>query len=141
MQASTAVCQTVSCYIPTASLSYILSDPRYVFATSLGRVLKAFCMATPTRSVQRRDRCLRTHAVGPIKSATSLEKIPQQHPLFQVTCLALSKCGRWLASGQQTYLGFKADIIIWDLEHATKLHTLTLHKVQTCCRCTNSWPG
>ena len=49
-----------------------------------------------------------------------------------MTCLALSNCGRWLASGQQTYLGFKADIITWDLDQAIKLHTLTLHKVPVC---------
>jgi hypothetical protein len=47
----------------------------------------------------------------------------------QVSTLALSKSGRYLASGQVTYMGFTADIIIWDLETRQLLHRLSLHKV------------
>lgn len=47
-----------------------------------------------------------------------------------VTCLAISKSGRYIASGQQTHMGFQADIIIWDYETKSKLKTLTLHKVK-----------
>ena len=48
----------------------------------------------------------------------------------QVSTLALSKSGRYLASGQVTYMGFTADVIIWDLETRQLLHRLSLHKVR-----------
>lgn len=47
----------------------------------------------------------------------------------QVSCLALSRSGKYLASGQITYMGFTADIIIWDLETKQLLHRMALHKV------------
>ena len=36
-----------------------------------------------------------------------------------ISSLTLSKSGRYLASGQKTYSGFKADIIVWDLQSMT----------------------
>lgn len=48
----------------------------------------------------------------------------------KVSCLALSKSGRYLASGQITYMGFTADIIIWDLENRQLMHRMGLHKVK-----------
>lgn len=51
----------------------------------------------------------------------------------RVSCLALSPSGRLLASGQLTYLGFTADIIIWDLETRSLLHRLQLQKVRLLC--------
>mmetsp|Transcript_4864 Transcript_4864/g.10439 ORF Transcript_4864/g.10439 Transcript_4864/m.10439 type:complete len:634 (-) Transcript_4864:766-2667(-) len=48
----------------------------------------------------------------------------------KVSCLALSKSGRYLASGQITYMGFTADIIIWDLETRQLMHRMALHKVK-----------
>jgi hypothetical protein len=50
--------------------------------------------------------------------------------MLQVSCLALSKSGRYLASGQITYMGFTADIIIWDLETRQLMHRMALHKVR-----------
>lgn len=47
----------------------------------------------------------------------------------RVSCLALSPTGRYLASGQITYMGFTADIIIWDLETRYLVHRLQLQKV------------
>ena len=47
-----------------------------------------------------------------------------------MSCLALSHNGRYLASGQVTYMGFTADIIIWDLQTRTLLHRMSLHKVK-----------
>jgi WD40 repeat protein len=47
----------------------------------------------------------------------------------RVTCMSLSPSGRYLASGQVTYLGFQADIIVWDLETLEIVHRLRLHKV------------
>ena len=45
-----------------------------------------------------------------------------------VSCLCLSPSGRYLASGQKTFSGFKADIIIWDLENFTLVHRFSIHK-------------
>jgi len=48
----------------------------------------------------------------------------------KVSCFALSRSGRYLASGQVTFMGFTADIIVWDLETRTLLHRMGLHKVK-----------
>mmetsp|Transcript_11703 Transcript_11703/g.13906 ORF Transcript_11703/g.13906 Transcript_11703/m.13906 type:complete len:627 (-) Transcript_11703:1832-3712(-) len=48
----------------------------------------------------------------------------------KVSCLALSNSGKYLASGQITYMGFCADIIIWELEQRKLLHRMSLHKVK-----------
>jgi hypothetical protein len=48
--------------------------------------------------------------------------------------MALSKSGRYLATGQVTYMGFTADIIIWDLENRQLLHRMGLHKVRSRSR-------
>jgi WD40 repeat protein len=37
-----------------------------------------------------------------------------------VSCVALSKDGKWLASGQVNHPGIKADVIIWDMEKAIR---------------------
>ena len=47
-----------------------------------------------------------------------------------VSCIAVSKSGRFIASGQVTHMGFKADIIVWDYETCSKYCLLTLHKVK-----------
>lgn len=41
-----------------------------------------------------------------------------------VTCIAISKDGKYLASGQVTHPGFVADIIIWSLDDARELGRL-----------------
>lgn len=48
----------------------------------------------------------------------------------KVATLAISKSGRYLASGQITYMGFCADIILWELETRTIKHRMSLHKVK-----------
>lgn len=48
----------------------------------------------------------------------------------EVSCLTLSADGRYLASGQITYMGFTADIIVWDLETRQMVHRMSLHKVK-----------
>jgi len=47
----------------------------------------------------------------------------------QVSCVSASPSGNLLASGQQTFMGFPADVIIWDFHGRKELHRLTLHKV------------
>jgi WD40 repeat protein len=57
----------------------------------------------------------------------------------RVTCLALSPCGRLLASGQAAPMGFAADVIIWDLERRALLHRLRLQKVRNRERDSVCW--
>ena len=48
-----------------------------------------------------------------------------------VSCLAVSKSGKYLASGEKTHMGFRAFIIVWDFEKRSILHKLaTVHKVK-----------
>ena len=47
-----------------------------------------------------------------------------------VSCIAVSKSGRFVASGQVTHMGFKADVIVWDFESRSIFKKLTLHKVK-----------
>ncbi|CDJ33780.1 WD domain, G-beta repeat-containing protein, putative [Eimeria mitis] len=51
----------------------------------------------------------------------------------RVTCIAVSKDGKYLASGQMTHPGFVADIIIWSLEELVELGRLSFHKVSVEC--------
>lgn len=56
---------------------------------------------------------------------TFLQKDGHDH---DVSCLALSSSGKYLASGQSTYMGFTANVIIWNLETYEIVHKLLLHK-------------
>lgn len=46
----------------------------------------------------------------------------------QVSCLTLSKSGKYLASGQVTHMGFPAVVIVWDMETCRPVHRLNVHK-------------
>ena len=47
-----------------------------------------------------------------------------------VSCVACSQSGEYLASGQVTYMGFKADVIVWQFNDRSLYCRLTLHKVK-----------
>merc|ERR1719235_1328253 len=47
----------------------------------------------------------------------------------QVNCIAVSKSGALLASGQKTFMGFPADVIVWDFAGRCEIFRLSLHKV------------
>ncbi|XP_065065504.1 cilia- and flagella-associated protein 52-like [Rhopilema esculentum] len=47
-----------------------------------------------------------------------------------VSCIAVSKSGRFVASGQVTHMGFKADVIVWDFPSKSLYKKLALHKVK-----------
>ena len=47
-----------------------------------------------------------------------------------ISCLACSPSGAYLASGQITHMGFKADVIIWSFEERKLYCRLSLHKVK-----------
>ncbi|XP_020794135.2 cilia- and flagella-associated protein 52 [Boleophthalmus pectinirostris] len=47
-----------------------------------------------------------------------------------VSCLTVSKGGQYIASGQVNFMGFKADVIIWDFEQRSIYAQLSLHKAK-----------
>lgn len=47
----------------------------------------------------------------------------------QVSVITVSRTGKFVASGQRTFMGFMADIIMWNFEDRSMLHRLKLHKV------------
>ncbi|XP_062852619.1 cilia- and flagella-associated protein 52 [Trichomycterus rosablanca] len=47
-----------------------------------------------------------------------------------ISCLSVSKSGRYIASGQVTFMGFKADVIIWDYAKRENYARLVLHKAK-----------
>ncbi|XP_031424646.1 cilia- and flagella-associated protein 52-like [Clupea harengus] len=47
-----------------------------------------------------------------------------------VSCVTVSKSGRYLASGQVTFMGFKADVIIWDFSKKGIHARVQLHKAK-----------
>ncbi|GFS23246.1 cilia- and flagella-associated protein 52 [Elysia marginata] len=47
-----------------------------------------------------------------------------------VTCIAVSSDGRYLVSGQETHMGFKASIILWDYASKEAIQKWDLHKVK-----------
>ena len=52
-------------------------------------------------------------------------------PLAQVlACMALSKSGKHLATGQQSTVGLPADVALWNLASCTLAHRCSLHKVR-----------
>lgn len=46
-----------------------------------------------------------------------------------VSCITVSPCGKLMASGQSTFMGFNADIIVWDFYARKEKYRLNLHKV------------
>lgn len=76
------------------------------------------------------------HIVYPVGCTVVVENINSKRQEFlsghtdSVTCIAISKSGKYLASGQQTHMGFKADIIIWDFDARSIYATLKLHMVK-----------
>lgn len=80
------------------------------------------------------------HIIFPLGSTIVVRHLTQMTQTFlqrdghdqSVSCLALSSSGKYLASGQTSHTGFKANIIIWNLETYEICHKLEQHvgKVQ-----------
>jgi len=75
------------------------------------------------------------HLIFPLGCTIVCRNVVQQTQSFlqghdnQVNCITVSRSGKLLASGQKTFMGFPADIIIWDFEQRMEVHRLSLHKV------------
>ncbi|KAM6971925.1 cilia- and flagella-associated protein 52 [Aplochiton taeniatus] len=78
----------------------------------------------------------REHLIYPLGCTVILKSIQNGKQEFlhghtnNVSCLAVSKSGHYLASGQVTFMGFKADVIIWDYAKRAIYARLQLHKAK-----------
>ncbi|KAM8945316.1 cilia- and flagella-associated protein 52 [Pelodytes ibericus] len=78
----------------------------------------------------------REHLIYPLGCTVILENLQTRKQHFlqghtnNVSCVAVSKSGKYLASGQVTHMGFKADILLWDYVKKEPCAKLTLHKVK-----------
>ncbi|CAF4382103.1 unnamed protein product, partial [Adineta steineri] len=74
--------------------------------------------------------------VYPIGCDLVIEKLQTRQQEFllghnnNISSVAISNNGKYIASGQATYMGFKADIIIWDYATREPYARLVLHKVK-----------
>ncbi|XP_061589430.1 cilia- and flagella-associated protein 52-like [Cololabis saira] len=74
------------------------------------------------------------HIISPLGSTLILENIRDGKQWFlrghtgNISCIAVSRSGAYIASGQTTSMGSKAPIIIWNYAERTVYAYLTLHK-------------
>uniref|UniRef100_A0A4W5R399 Cilia- and flagella-associated protein 52 n=1 Tax=Hucho hucho TaxID=62062 RepID=A0A4W5R399_9TELE len=78
----------------------------------------------------------REHFIYPLGCTVILKSLKDCKQEFlhghtnNVSCVTVSKSGRYIASGQVTFMGFKADLIIWDYEKRAIHARLQLHKAK-----------
>ena len=77
------------------------------------------------------------HLIYPLGNTIVIESLDDTHKqkflsghTNNVSCVTVSKSGRFVASGQVTHMGFKADVIVWDFESKSLYCRLVLHKVK-----------
>lgn len=78
------------------------------------------------------------HIIYPLGSTVVVRHLTQNTQTFlqkkgqnaNVSCLALSSTGKYLASGTATLIGFEAPVTVWNLETYEIVHELILHKGQ-----------
>ncbi|NXP07414.1 CFA52 protein, partial [Thinocorus orbignyianus] len=74
------------------------------------------------------------HILYPLGSTVVIQELDSKKQTFlrghtdNVSCLVVSKDGAYVASGQVTFMSFKADIILWDFQKKSLLTRLSLHK-------------
>ncbi|XP_052071620.1 cilia- and flagella-associated protein 52-like [Mytilus californianus] len=78
----------------------------------------------------------REHLIYPLGNTVIIEHVTTKEfsqlsgHTNNVSCIAVSPSGNYLASGQVTHMGFKANVIIWDFHRKQQIATLSLHKVK-----------
>uniref|UniRef100_A0A8B9LTK7 Cilia- and flagella-associated protein 52 n=1 Tax=Astyanax mexicanus TaxID=7994 RepID=A0A8B9LTK7_ASTMX len=78
----------------------------------------------------------REHVIYPLGCTLIIKNLNSGKQSFlhghtnNVSCLTVSKSGRYIASGQVTFMGFKADVIVWDYSKREIYAQLILHKVK-----------
>jgi len=76
------------------------------------------------------------HIIYPLGCTVVVRNVCQRTQTFlqghdnDVSCLAVSPDGNLLASGQQTFMGFTAQLIVWDFNERKVLYRCNLHKVE-----------
>ncbi|KAH1183141.1 cilia- and flagella-associated protein 52 [Mauremys mutica] len=76
----------------------------------------------------------REHFIYPLGCTVIIQGLNNNTQAFlhghtnNVSCVAVSRSGCYVASGQVTFMGFKADIILWDYKKRELLARLSLHK-------------
>jgi WD40 repeat protein len=76
------------------------------------------------------------HAIYPLGTTVVIKHLLSNSQTFlqrnghthEISCMALSSSGKFLASGEETNMGFVASGIIWDIETYEILFRLNLHK-------------
>ncbi|XP_054078022.1 cilia- and flagella-associated protein 52 [Rissa tridactyla] len=74
------------------------------------------------------------HILYPLGCTVVIQELDSKKQTFlrghtdNVSCIVVSKDGVYVASGQVTFMGFKADIILWDFQKEELLARLSLHK-------------
>ncbi|EPY86756.1 WD repeat-containing protein 16 [Camelus ferus] len=74
------------------------------------------------------------HLIYPLGCTILIQAINTQEQNFlhghgnNVSCVTISRSGAYIASGQVTFMGFKADIILWDYKKRELIARLSLHK-------------
>jgi len=74
------------------------------------------------------------HLIFPLGCTVVLRNLVRKTQAFlqghdnTVACVTVSKSGKLLASGQKTFQGFPADVIVWDFAERKEIHRLSLHK-------------
>ncbi|KAA0161483.1 hypothetical protein FNF31_03766 [Cafeteria roenbergensis] len=86
------------------------------------------------------------HVIYPLGSTVVVKNLRKNTQAFlqghtdRVTCVAISRDGKRIASGQRTSMGFRAPVMVWDFDSAVRnantidrtgelIHKLVLHKV------------
>lgn len=75
------------------------------------------------------------HLIYPLGSTIVIRHVVSRAQSFlrghdqRVSCITVSRSGNYLASGQQTHMGFQAEIIIWNFHSRSPIHRMKLHKV------------
>ncbi|KGL89172.1 WD repeat-containing protein 16, partial [Charadrius vociferus] len=74
------------------------------------------------------------HVLYPLGCTVVIQELESKKQKFlrghtdNISCVVVSRDGVYVASGQVTFMGFKADIILWDFEKKQLLARLSLHK-------------
>jgi len=77
-----------------------------------------------------------SHSIYALGSTVVIESLKDKSQVFlrghtnTVSCLTISPTGKYIASGQETHMGFKADIIVWDYNKKEFYANFPLHKVR-----------
>ncbi|KAL6618439.1 WD40 repeat-like protein [Neocallimastix californiae] len=68
-----------------------------------------------------------TIVINDVTKSTSSKEFLLGHS-NNISCMDISKSGKYIASSQVTHMGFQADIIVWDFEKRSQYRKFSIHK-------------